>query len=160
MFKLIPLSQVLRSSSFRIDNALIEQGIQISGIYREIHGANVSSHIGTDSYLKKLDDNWYSNCYERNNLLVLNGSRTVNLFCKYTNQEMTFTITPDNIYKNNKLYYGSPGIISWYGDIYHKTKSGNEGSISINFTENAYSIEEIKEIEKEKEEKYIFMNLS
>ena len=95
MFKLIPLSQVLRSSSFRIDNALIEQGIQISGIYREIHGANVSSHIGTDSYLKKLDDNWYSNCYERNNLLVLNGSRTVNLFCKYTKPR-------DDLYDNSR----------------------------------------------------------
>lgn len=148
MFKLIPLGQLFRNSSHRVDNVMIHDALKISGIYREIHGANSVSPIGTEHHFKILNSpaaSWYANIYEKNNLLVLNGSRDLDLWCMKKDKMINFKLTEDKIYRNGKLYYGSPALISWGGDIFHKTKSGSEGSISINFTEKNYVIEEIYE---------------
>ena len=86
---------------------------------------------------------WYQNRFEKNNLMVLNGSRYLDLYCQRTYKKENLIIHEDNIYRNGKLYYGSPAIISWSGDLFHKTESGENGSFSLNIIEKNYVIQEI-----------------
>ena len=153
MFTLIPLKNVQRASSFRIDNLIVQNGMNITGLFREIHGAHSKSSIGSENITKKMfkiqykknEEVWYQNRFEKNNLMVLNGSRKLDLYCPRTYKKENIIINEDNIYRNGKLYYGSPAIISWSGDLFHKTESGENGSFSLNIIEKNYIMQEITE---------------
>lgn len=149
MFKLIPLQQISRNSSSLLEQLLIHPQLEITNIYKESHAPYTHGHVGTEHYLNIIKinqkENWYANIYERNNLLILSGERQLDLWCKKLNQKVSLLITEDQIFKNGRLYYGCPAVISWDGDIYHKLKTKENKSISINFTENNYYIEEMEE---------------
>ena len=49
-------------------------------------------------------------------------------------EKASFIVTPDKIFKNDKLYYDGPAMIVWPAGIFHRIISGEEGSISINFS--------------------------
>ena len=155
MFRLLPLGSLKRLTNYKVDNVLQQDIPKITGMYRETHGPNVMTPIGTEDVFREFHDMngvdnvagskcWYANDFERNNLMVLNGSRTIELYCYNRNRREVLTVNEDNIYRNGKLYYGSPAIISWNGSIYHRTISGFKGCVSINFTQNSYNISEIK----------------
>lgn len=151
MFRLIPLRSVTRNSNIKVDT-LTKHIPNNSGIHREILSPNTISPVGSENITKDFNDTfilgksvrWYANDYEKNNLLVLSGSRELELYCDVKKKKETLVINEDNIYRNGKLYYGSPAMISWYGCIYHRTTSGKDGCLSINITEESYSIQEIK----------------
>jgi hypothetical protein len=65
--------------------------------------------------------------------LVLQGERYIDIYEPKTNKSASFIVSPDKIYKNDKLYYDGPAMIVWPSGVYHRIISGNEGSISINF---------------------------
>ena len=67
------------------------------------------------------------------NLMVLQGTRYVDIYNPNTKQSASFIITPDKIYKNEKLYYNGPAMVVWPAGIFHRIISGSEGSISLNF---------------------------
>jgi len=68
------------------------------------------------------------------NLLVLQGERFVDIYCPTQKTLSSFIITPDKVYKNNKLYCNQPAMIVWPAGIFHRIISGSEGSISINLS--------------------------
>ena len=41
-------------------------------------------------------------------------------------------MTPDKVYKNDKLYCDQPAMVVWPSGIFHRIISGSEGSISVN----------------------------
>jgi len=43
-------------------------------------------------------------------------------------------VTPDKIYKNDKLYYDGSAMVVWPAGIFHRIISGEDGSISVNFS--------------------------
>jgi hypothetical protein len=158
MFTLIPLKNVQRASSFRIDNLIVGNGKNITGIFREIHGPKAKSSVGSENITTKMfriqynknEEVLFQNRFEKNNLMVLNGSRNLELYCPRTYRKENLIINEDNIYKNGKLYYGCPAIISWSGDIFHKTESGENGSFSLNIIEKNYIMEDVTEEVKSK----------
>ena len=48
-------------------------------------------------------------------------------------EKASFIVTPDKVYKNNKLYFNAPAMLVWPSGIFHRIISGSEGSISVNF---------------------------
>ena len=67
------------------------------------------------------------------NLMVLQGTRYIDIYSPVTKQSASFIITPNKIYKNEKLYYDGPAMVVWPAGIFHRIISGPEGSISLNF---------------------------
>lgn len=45
----------------------------------------------------------------------------------------SFIISPNKIYKNDKLYYDDLAMIVWSAGVYHCIISEDRGSISLNF---------------------------
>ena len=58
--------------------------------------------------------------------------RYVDIYDPKTKNKASFVITPDKVYKNNKLYYDGPAMVVWPAGIFHRIITGEEGSISIN----------------------------
>ncbi|MEC7000444.1 MAG: hypothetical protein VXX04_01255, partial [Actinomycetota bacterium] len=71
------------------------------------------------------------------NLMVLQGERFVDVYCPTQRSLASFIVTPDKIYKNNKLYHDAPAMIVWPAGIFHRIVSGSNGSISVNFATRA-----------------------
>ncbi len=75
---------------------------------------------------------WYMHAHQTDNLIVLHGQRTVELFSKKHGRTETFVVTPDKIYHNDKLLFDGGAVLGWPPLVFHRIVSGEEGSASIN----------------------------
>ena len=66
--------------------------------------------------------------------MVLQGTRYIDIYCPKKKEKASFIVTPDKVYKNDKLYYDGSAMVVWPAGIFHRIISGEEGSISINFS--------------------------
>ena len=101
---------------------------KIDGIDRVIHAAN-SISPGPIGDVKRP---WYMHPGQDDNLMVLQGTRYVDIYSSETKNKISFIVTPDKIYKNGKLYYDGAAMVTWPSGIFHRIISGDEGSISVN----------------------------
>jgi hypothetical protein len=75
---------------------------------------------------------WYMHPYQDDNLIVLQGVRHVEIYAKAHGKIESFVVTPERIEHNNKLLYDGPGLLVWPKGVFHRIKSGEAGSASIN----------------------------
>jgi len=129
MYRIIPLRVLRRTQGVHFDEMVPSDIPKIDGIDRVIHGPN-SVSPGPVQHIKRP---WYMHPYQDDNLMVLQGTRFVDIYCPLQKKKSSFIITPDRIYKNNYLYCDYPAMIVWSAGIFHRIISGSEGSISVNF---------------------------
>ena len=75
---------------------------------------------------------WYMHPHQDDNLIVLQGARHVEIYTKAHGRIESFVVTPERIEHNNKLLYDGPGLLVWPRGVFHRIKSGENGSASIN----------------------------
>jgi len=129
MYRIIPLRVLRRTVGVKFDEMVPSDIPKIDGIDRVIHASN-SISPGPIHPIKRP---WYMHKYQDDNLMVLQGTRFVDIYCPLQKKKSSFIITPDKIYKNNFLYCDYPAMIVWPAGIFHRIISGPEGSISVNF---------------------------
>lgn len=129
MYRIIPLRILRRTTGVKFDEIVPSDIPKIDGIDRVIHASN-SISPGPVNNIKRP---WYMHKYQDDNLMVLQGTRFVDIYCPKQKIKSSFIITPDKVYKNNLLYCDYPALIVWPAGIFHRIISGPEGSISINF---------------------------
>ena len=128
MYRLFPLRSLRQTAGVVFDEIVPSDIPKISGIDRVIHGPNGISP-GPIGPVKRP---WYMHPYQDDNLIVLQGTRYVDIFCPDTMVKSSFIVTPEKVYKNNKLYYNAPAMLVWPAGIFHRIISGSDGSISVN----------------------------
>lgn len=133
MYRLIPFRVLRRTAGVKFDEMVPSDIPQIDGIDRVIHGPNSISPGPVDDVTPAVMRPWYMHTHQDDNLMVLQGTRYVDIWCPKQKQGSSFVITPDKIYKNDKLYYDGPAMVVWPAGIFHRIVSGAEGSISVNF---------------------------
>ena len=80
--------------------------------------------------------------------MVAHGELRLDLYCLNSRQREDLIITPENIYKNGRIYYGSPAMIQWYAGTYYKTQSGENGCVFTNFIQgHSHLMPELIEME-------------
>ena len=131
MYRLIPLRQLRRTAGVLFDEMVPSDIPSIQGIDRVIHKANGISPGPCEGVKRP----WYT-CIPVK--MITYSSYKVNDSLTFTvprnNKLSSFIITPDKVYKNNKLYCNQPAMIVWPAGIFHRIISGSEGSISINLS--------------------------
>lgn len=129
MYRLIPLRQLRRTAGVLFDEIVPSDIPSIQGIDRVIHKANGISPGPCEGVKRP----WYMHPGQDDNLLVLQGERFIDIYCSKEKKAASFIVTPDKVYKNDKLYCNQPAMVVWPAGIFHRIISGSEGSISINF---------------------------
>ena len=127
MYRLIPLRPLRRTAGVFFDE--VTRVPVIDGIDRVMHKPDGVSP-GPVAGVKRP---WYMHKHQDDNLMVLQGERYVEIFCPNKKKLETFLITPENVYKNDKLYCNEPAMVVWPAGIFHRIMSGPTGSISVNF---------------------------
>ena len=133
LYRLIPLRMLRRTTGVIFDEMVPSDIPKIHGIDKVIHSANSISPGPVEDSTPPCNRPWYMHPGQDDNLLVLQGTRYVDIFCPKTKEKASFIVTPDKIYKNDKLYYDGSAMVVWPAGIFHRIISGEEGSISINF---------------------------
>ncbi len=133
MYRIIPLRQLRRTMGVMFDEMVPSDIPKINGIDRVIHGPNSISPGSIDDSAIPIKRPWYMHPGQDDNLLVLQGTRYIDIFCSKTITKASFIVTPDKIYKNDKLYYDGSAMVVWPAGIFHRIISGVDGSISVNF---------------------------
>lgn len=134
MYRIIPLRILRRTTGVMFDEMVPSDIPRIHGIDRVIHGPNsISPGPVEDSHIP-VKRPWYMHPGQDDNLLVLQGTRYIDIFCPNKKEKASFIVTPEKIYKNDKLYFDGPAMVVWPAGIFHRIISGEEGSISVNFS--------------------------
>ena len=134
MYRLIPLRILRRTAGVKFDEMVPSDIPKIHGIDRVIHSANSISPGPIEDCTPPVKRPWYMHPGQDDNLMVLQGTRYVDIYDPKQRKRASFIVTPDRIYKNEKLYYDGPAMIVWPAGIFHRIISGEEGSISVNFS--------------------------
>ncbi len=134
LYRLIPLRMLRRKPGVKFDEIVPSDIPKIHGVDRVIHAPNSISPGPIEDATPPVKRPWYMHSGQDDNLMVLQGTRYVDIFNPKTKESASFIITPDNVYKNEKLYYDGPAMVVWPAGIFHRIISGSEGSISINFS--------------------------
>jgi len=129
MYRLIPLRILRRTTGVKFDEMVPSDIPKIDGIDKVIHAPNSISPGPIDGIKRP----WYMHTGQEDNLMVLQGTRFIDIYCPKLHKKESFIVTPEKIYKNDKLYYDGPAMVVWPSGIFHRIISGDEGSISINF---------------------------
>ncbi|KPK28349.1 MAG: hypothetical protein AMJ61_02640 [Desulfobacterales bacterium SG8_35_2] len=79
-----------------------------------------------------ISEPWYMHPHQDDNLIVLQGIRYVEIYTKAHGRIESFIITPERIEHNNRILYDGPGLLVWPRGVFHRIKSGDNGSASIN----------------------------
>lgn len=133
LYRLFPMRILRRTTGVKFDEMVPSDIPKIHGIDRVIHGPNSISPGPVEDSTVPVKRPWYMHPGQDDNLMVLQGTRYVDIFNPNTKEKASFIITPEKVYKNDKLYYDGPAMVVWPAGIFHRIISGDEGSISINF---------------------------
>ncbi len=133
LYRIFPMRILRRTTGVKFDEMVPSDIPKIHGIDRVIHGPNSISPGPIEDSTVPVKRPWYMHSGQDDNLMVLQGTRYVDIFNPNTKEKASFIITPEKVYKNDKLYYDGPAMVVWPAGIFHRIISGDEGSISINF---------------------------
>jgi hypothetical protein len=128
-WRIIALKAFRKTEGVSFDIFPMEFLPRIDGIDRVIHkgGALSPGSVGG------IERPWYIHHHQEDNLLVLHGERTAEVFTLEHRRIETFTVTPDRVLHNGKLAYEGAALVVWPCEVFHRIRSGAEGSASLNF---------------------------
>lgn len=100
----------------------------VSAVDRVLHqpGAMSPGRIGD------VQQPWYMHTHQDDNLIVLSGTRYVDIYTPGHGMIEQFTVTPTSVCKNGELIAEGGAMLVWPRYVFHRVVSGEAGSASIN----------------------------
>lgn len=129
LYTVIGLKEFRKTEGVSFDIMLGDMIPKIDAIDRVIHGSAALS----PGPVGEIERPWYMHPHQSDNLLVLTGIRYVDLYSLKHGKIETFTITPQYIEHNGQIILEGGGLVVWPRDIFHRIRSGEDGSASVNF---------------------------
>lgn len=129
LYKIYSLDIFRKTPGVLFDAFPLEIISRIDSIDRVLHQRSALSPGSVDG----VERPWYMHPYQDDHLLVLSGTRFIELYSPEHGKVERFKFTPRSIYKNDKLLYDGGAILMWPHSVFHRIASGEEGSASINF---------------------------
>jgi len=128
-WRVIKLAPFRRTPGVYFDIVPMEFLPRVDGIDRVVHehGAVSPGPVG------EVMRTWYYHPFQEDNLLVLHGQRTAEIYNLNRRQVETFMVTPDKVTHNNQVICEGPCMLVWPTKVFHRITSGEQGSISLNF---------------------------
>lgn len=117
-----------RTPGVSFDFVPMEHLRKLDAIDRVIHkqGATSPGPVGP------VERPWYKHTHQVDNLIVLHGKRTVEVFHPDHGLH-SFEVTVDTIHLDQTLLFNGPAMLTWQRNVFHRVKSDDiKGSASLN----------------------------
>lgn len=128
-YSIIPVTKFRNTPGVVFDRIPLESLAHIDSVERVLHQKNAVSPGPVEGALRP----WYMHPFQDDNLIVLHGTRNVDLYEKSHCKLERFTVTPNAVYKNGELIYRGGALLGWPRGVFHRIVSGEDGSASLNF---------------------------
>jgi hypothetical protein len=128
-YRIIELKAFRRTEGVSFDIMPMELLPHIEGIDRVVHKRFALS----PGSVGDVERPWYMHTYQEDNLLVLHGSRSVDIYTMKYDRVESFVVEPERIIHNGEVVYEGPAMLVWPTGVFHRITSGEEGSASLNF---------------------------
>jgi len=129
LYKIISLNPLRRTPGVRFDHVPVQAFRNIDAIDRVIHEQRALSPGSVGNVVRP----WYMHPHQDDNLIVLHGTRRVEIYTKKHGRVENFEVSPDRILKNREVACDGPAMLVWPRGVFHRIESLDEGSASINF---------------------------
>lgn len=129
LYRVIALKPFRRTEGVSFDMLPVSNLVSIDAIDRVIHtgGARSPGAVGD------VERPWYMHPHQADNLLVLHGTRYVDIYTPDHGKVESFTATPNRILHGDKLLYDGPAMLVWPCRVFHRIVSDKvKGSASVN----------------------------
>jgi mannose-6-phosphate isomerase-like protein (cupin superfamily) len=128
-YKVIKLHQFRKTEGVSFDILPMELLPRIDGVDRVIHSYNAVS----PGPVNNIERPWYMHPEQDDFLMVLSGTRYVDIYTKEFGKVESFSVTANLVYKGEKLIYEGSVMLIWPRGVFHRIRSGENGSASLNF---------------------------
>jgi len=128
LFFIVKMSQFRKTPGVLFDFYPLETIPHIDAIDRVLHESSAVSPGSVGTVTRP----WYMHHHQADNLIVLQGQRTVDLYSVEHGKTEQFIVTPDKVIQNGQLVYEGGAALCWPTHVFHRILSGEDGSASIN----------------------------
>ena len=128
LYNVIALQPFRKTEGVSFDILPREIVPKIDAVDRVIHKSSAIS----PGPVGDVQEPWYMHPYQDDNLMVLQGVRFVDIYTRAHDRIESFVISPERLEHDGKLLYEGPALLVWPRAVFHRIKSGEEGSASIN----------------------------
>ncbi|MCF7790528.1 MAG: hypothetical protein K9M56_00895 [Victivallales bacterium] len=130
LYRIITLKKIRKTNKVTFDALDVSLIPHAEGFDRVIHEPGAISP-GTVHAVKQP---WYMHPHQEDNLMVLHGTRYIEIYTPEHGSVEKFTVTADKVCKGNKVCYNGAAMLVWPRNVFHRIKSCPvQGSASINF---------------------------
>lgn len=129
LWHLMPLHALRRTPGVSFDYFKLAELGDICAIDRVIHtfGAISPGPVGD------VERPWYMHTHQVDNLLVMHGTRYVDLYTPEHGRVERFTVKPDLVLHEDRVLFEGACVFGWPTGVFHRVVScENEGSASLN----------------------------
>jgi hypothetical protein len=137
LYKVVALQPFRKTEGVSFDILPNDLVPKIDAVDRVIHKTKAVSPGPVGDVMEP----WYMHPNQDDNLVVLQGVRHVEIYTKSHGRIETFIVTPEYIEHNNRLLYDGPVLLVWPRGVFHRIKSGENGSASINLATHYQGID-------------------
>lgn len=129
LYRIIPLKVLRRTPGVSFDVVPCEAFPRIDAMDRVLHerGAISPGPIGD------VQRPWYMHTHQDDNLIVLHGTRYVDVYTAAHGKVESFSVSPHQVKKDDEVLLDGPAMLVWPRGVFHRIRScEKEGSASIN----------------------------
>jgi len=128
LYRVIQFKEFRKTVGVTFDIIPIGELCQIDAVDRVLHESSAVSPAAIEGVEKP----WYMHPHQEDNLVVLHGSRYVEIYTPKHGRIENFTVTPNKILKGEELIFEGGAMLVWPRGVFHRIVSGEDGSASIN----------------------------
>jgi hypothetical protein len=130
LYRIITLQEFRRTKDVRFDVLDTSVIPHIDSFDRVIHGPGALSP-GT---VGEVERPWYMHPFQADNLMVLHGTRYVDVYTPEHGKVEHFSVTADKVCRGDEVCYAGAAMLVWPCGVFHRIVScPKEGSCSVNF---------------------------
>lgn len=128
---ILPLTPLRTTPGVVFDSLPSDLLMLCSGAERVIHSHGAISPGSVESVIRP----WYCHRFQDDHLMVVAGSRLVELYLREYGKIVSFKVLSNRIESNGKILYDGAAILRWRAGVYHRIESSADlGSASFNFS--------------------------
>ncbi|MBM3500170.1 MAG: hypothetical protein FJX74_16055 [Armatimonadetes bacterium] len=128
LYQVIQFVPLRRTEGVSFDFLPLGALLRIDAIDRVMHAPGAFSPGSVGAVTRP----WYMHPHQDDHLVVLHGTRDVEIYSTAHGRVERFLVEPDRIEMNGDLLHEGPAVLVWPRKVFHRVWSGEQGSASLN----------------------------
>lgn len=128
LYQVIAFDTFRKTEGVAFDMIPMDAFDHIDSIDRVIHEHQAVSPAPTQNNPRP----WYMHPYQDDNLIVLQGTRYVDIYSVEHGRVESFEVSPNQVIKNGEILHQGSCMLVWPHHVFHRIVSGKDGSASMN----------------------------